>query len=344
MGLLHRVYLMKGPVLLLILGFCTSGVQSNGPLHPERLRLRSGASRSPLAPAAMLDVTDVADTENDAAAPAPAAAEAIPEVEHNKKAGKGYLKGSPLYEKAKQAKKLVNAGHSAPGDRVIPFTPFWARWTKSENDDESPYGITDPSFIRTPQDFWNWLRWEYMKQFDGKSVLWTILGYVIQLLFIVIIGFLYQMYKKRKLAIADFSSNEPNFHFGFFDCGCRQKMDRDDLEFLACSICCAEARFADSASSAKLGNGTGIMSFWPIYLTISLLVLLGELSFGITWLFVIALGIFFRQKIRMVYGLAPREIKNMACDLGAWCCCCCCAIFQEARQIEKVKPQPSAKA
>eukprot|EP00747_Dinoflagellata_sp_TGD_P212806 gnl/TRDRNA2_/TRDRNA2_85850_c0_seq1.p2 gnl/TRDRNA2_/TRDRNA2_85850_c0~~gnl/TRDRNA2_/TRDRNA2_85850_c0_seq1.p2 ORF type:complete len:100 (-),score=27.93 gnl/TRDRNA2_/TRDRNA2_85850_c0_seq1:205-504(-) len=66
-------------LLLLILGLSTSGTHVDGTLR---------------GPTAMLHVTDIAKTEV-----APDNAEQLPEVAHSKEAGRGYMEGSPLFEK-----------------------------------------------------------------------------------------------------------------------------------------------------------------------------------------------------------------------------------------------------
>eukprot|EP00747_Dinoflagellata_sp_TGD_P068450 gnl/TRDRNA2_/TRDRNA2_155715_c4_seq4.p1 gnl/TRDRNA2_/TRDRNA2_155715_c4~~gnl/TRDRNA2_/TRDRNA2_155715_c4_seq4.p1 ORF type:complete len:340 (-),score=51.96 gnl/TRDRNA2_/TRDRNA2_155715_c4_seq4:56-1075(-) len=305
-------------VVLIPLGlFFISGVQGDGRLRAARLDM----THMLVAPAPSLAPTDNAAS----------VATGVPTVEHHKEPDGTYVWGSPLFEKARAKQKLY-------GDLVN---------TKIGGEEGIPIQVKDPKDIHSLEEAVDWVIYEYKLQFQTA---WTILLYVIELIIIGLCGFLYWSYKQRKEPIPDVMSSESDFHYGFFDCGCRRRLDANDLEFFVLSImnelccCCCPcwmfARWADTASSTKLGHGSGIWGFWPLYATAMLLVVLGELSLGFTWLLVVALGVFVRHRIRKVYGIREPFAQTCLCDLLAWCCCSPCAVFQEARQVEKIKPRP----
>lgn len=63
-------------------------------------------------------------------------------------------------------------------------------------------------------------------------------------------------------------------------------------------------------------------------------------SMGVYLLFwvTIALGVFYRQKLRAIFGHEPISVKTMGLDILSWWCCQCCVISQEAKEVERVLP------
>eukprot|EP00747_Dinoflagellata_sp_TGD_P068452 gnl/TRDRNA2_/TRDRNA2_155715_c4_seq6.p1 gnl/TRDRNA2_/TRDRNA2_155715_c4~~gnl/TRDRNA2_/TRDRNA2_155715_c4_seq6.p1 ORF type:complete len:1020 (-),score=212.12 gnl/TRDRNA2_/TRDRNA2_155715_c4_seq6:123-3182(-) len=309
-------------------------------------------------PKALLQVAHTVDDRVSAAAvPAPATAaspapaiplQAIPEVDHEKEANGGYSFESPLYGKQSAVERL---GIDRDEDGTVGVDEA------VKKADDSPATNIKRAVKGTPvedevEDIENKVK-EVEKMGRWIFLLVIVLIFLMQFAIAACIGFLYLRFKMKVLveSPADAASNEPDFHYGFFDCGCKRKLDSKDLEMCVCTVCpCAVlgnyfpcvlfARWADTVSSTKLGHGQGLWGFWPMYLIMVALVLLAEVTYGATLLIVVGLAMYLRHKIRTVYGLQQSEAKSYFCDFAAWCCCPACAVFQEARQVEKIKPRP----
>mmetsp|Transcript_31465 Transcript_31465/g.68925 ORF Transcript_31465/g.68925 Transcript_31465/m.68925 type:complete len:248 (-) Transcript_31465:69-812(-) len=109
--------------------------------------------------------------------------------------------------------------------------------------------------------------------------------------------------------------------FGLFAC-----FDTPAICCLTC--CCMPIRWADTIRMA------GLMSFW-LALVVFLGVMLTEIvSATLQLVLLVAVGTYYRQKLRAMFGLDYGDFSTVAADCLTWCCCGCCAIIQEARQLE----------
>eukprot|EP00440_Ansanella_granifera_P032454 gb/GFBE01035214.1/.p1 GENE.gb/GFBE01035214.1/~~gb/GFBE01035214.1/.p1 ORF type:complete len:365 (+),score=101.23 gb/GFBE01035214.1/:1-1095(+) len=100
------------------------------------------------------------------------------------------------------------------------------------------------------------------------------------------------------------------------------------------SFCCLPVRWADTASSPKVGY----IRFWSGLFLFAILFSLNGLSYGITGLFLLILVVLNRQRIRQVYGMPNKTFETVLKDIGMWLFCIPCAAMQEAQEVEFVDP------
>mmetsp|Transcript_16594 Transcript_16594/g.31358 ORF Transcript_16594/g.31358 Transcript_16594/m.31358 type:complete len:347 (+) Transcript_16594:37-1077(+) len=122
------------------------------------------------------------------------------------------------------------------------------------------------------------------------------------------------------------------------------KIARDSFSFSLCDGCFCDPdhriclwaccflpiRWADTASSPKVN----FMKYWPGILTMTVLLSLVNLSYGITMLLALILMVLNRQRIRSMYNLPNRTCSTCSMDFLTWLFCPPCAAMQEAMQVE----------
>lgn len=119
---------------------------------------------------------------------------------------------------------------------------------------------------------------------------------------------------------------EQEFRYGACEC-------LGDGRVCLCGLCCPAIRWADTISEEK----GGFLDF-----NSALLVMMG-LGFTLlcpytgvfAWIGIVVIGVYYRQKIRLRYGLEADTIQSYVEDTLIWCCCAWCAICQEARQVDE---------
>jgi len=119
------------------------------------------------------------------------------------------------------------------------------------------------------------------------------------------------------------------FSFGLADgCSC----DPDSRICMA-SFFCLPVRWADTASSPKVD----FIKFWAGLFLFAILYASVSITYGVTYIFVVALAMANRQRIRTRYGM-PQTFSAIAKDLLSWLFCAPCAAMQEAMEVEFVDP------
>jgi len=235
----------------------------------------------------------------------------MPVIEHQKKAGGGYLKDSPLYQKQKAWRssygKNVMKGTSSPNDSLfsnIPeqFRPVWIAF------------YTEP---------------------------WLMLALtVFHVLLLVAVAALYRRYKRSW-----FPLDEPKYPTNrdgqesrmkiLFCWGGWRPLFGDDASsgcrILCCACFCPLIRWADTTDQMMKGK------FWHAFALMLILALIGPFTFGVSVLISLCVGIYFRQKIRAAYDNGAWKATSLAQDVFCWCFCTPIAIAQEANEVEKVK-------
>jgi Cys-rich protein (TIGR01571 family) len=106
-----------------------------------------------------------------------------------------------------------------------------------------------------------------------------------------------------------------------------------------CSFCCFALRTADnySKTSAHFAAPKPIISsFWLALAFMLLLQFFACITGGLGWILAVAVAVYFRQKIRQMYGLPNCTGEVLAWDCLFWCCCPWCTVAQEARQVQFV--------
>mmetsp|Transcript_47455 Transcript_47455/g.75013 ORF Transcript_47455/g.75013 Transcript_47455/m.75013 type:complete len:429 (-) Transcript_47455:100-1386(-) len=119
---------------------------------------------------------------------------------------------------------------------------------------------------------------------------------------------------------------EQEFRYGACEC-------LGDGRVCICGLCCPAIRWADTISEEK----GGFLDF-----SSALLVMMGlgfmclcPYSGLIAWIGIVFVGVYYRQRIRLRYGLEADTVQSYIEDIFVWCCCAWCAICQEARQVDE---------
>eukprot|EP00927_Polykrikos_kofoidii_P086188 TRINITY_DN9588_c0_g1_i1.p1 TRINITY_DN9588_c0_g1~~TRINITY_DN9588_c0_g1_i1.p1 ORF type:complete len:658 (-),score=74.47 TRINITY_DN9588_c0_g1_i1:49-2022(-) len=94
------------------------------------------------------------------------------------------------------------------------------------------------------------------------------------------------------------------------------------------SCCCAPVRWALTMRLA------GLMGYWPAFGLFTLFALLNCICFYIGCIPLIALAVYHRQKIRLMFNIHGCTFYSITNDTLAYAFCGVCAIVQEARQLE----------
>lgn len=97
-----------------------------------------------------------------------------------------------------------------------------------------------------------------------------------------------------------------------------------DPKLLLFSCCCPAVRWADTVDRANLSVA---FKYWFAFLSMTILAVLGDHTFGLAWLCLVGMGVTFRQRMR-----GRGTIKDTFQDTLAWAFCIPCAIAQEARE------------
>jgi len=106
-----------------------------------------------------------------------------------------------------------------------------------------------------------------------------------------------------------------------------------NAELVLCSCCCMCIRWPLTVEK------TGMMSFWPAFLIFTCLEGFSGILFGTLLILRIGMEIYFRQQLRLRYGLPQGDAGTCIMDCLAWTFCCCFAGAQEAKQVEYVRPE-----
>lgn len=119
-----------------------------------------------------------------------------------------------------------------------------------------------------------------------------------------------------------------DFSFSVFGCF-------GDLKICALGFCCPCLAWANTVERRLK------LPYWKAFLAFFGLMLLHGYTMGISSIFVVALGVYYRQKLRDTYGIDSYQngVKStVPIDILLWCFCQPCAIIQEAREESALRP------
>jgi len=117
-----------------------------------------------------------------------------------------------------------------------------------------------------------------------------------------------------------------------------------EKDWLIClsACCCPLIRWADTISQVSIakfymvllaGIAFDVLFFWfGIFL-------FGVYVWDVFFLIVVIIGVYCRQRIRSAYGHGSPTCWSVFLDFLAWSCCTCCSIVQEAREVDRC-PRP----
>lgn len=237
-------------------------------------------------------------------------AKEMPITAHSKKAGDGYTKGSPLYDKQQEReKKGVPAAKEAEKKPAALAAPDESTFYKIYNvtPEEHAYrGLTHflSYFIITMLMALLWTKAAVVGMGPGRIP---------------------EGYDERK-------NNPLGFAYGLFS------LDHcfgHHANVCFCTWCCMPLRLADTYSKQPAPL---VRTFWTALVVVTCLLGLSQLTLGFTFLIFLCVAVYFRQGLRKKYGLDSGK-TTIATDCLTWIFCPFCSMAQEARQVEFVLPQ-----
>eukprot|EP00933_Yihiella_yeosuensis_P010246 TRINITY_DN1165_c5_g1_i1.p1 TRINITY_DN1165_c5_g1~~TRINITY_DN1165_c5_g1_i1.p1 ORF type:complete len:358 (+),score=91.20 TRINITY_DN1165_c5_g1_i1:87-1160(+) len=169
---------------------------------------------------------------------------------------------------------------------------------------------------------------------DAKVWKAQLISGVVYLVLVIIAGWIYGAYFTYEYPPLKYPAAPRvpggGFSFGIFD-GFRCD---PDMRIFCCSSFCVPVRWADTASSPKVG----FVKFWSgLFLFTTMYAFIG-ITYSASAVILIYLGIANRQKIRQAYGMDHSSASSYAQDCAVWTACCPCAAMQEAMEVEFVDP------
>jgi len=144
----------------------------------------------------------------------------------------------------------------------------------------------------------------------------------------VLIAIIAVLYDKEKTFPPELISGErpampdDQFRFGLFQCF-------DDWKLSLFTFCCYPIRWADTLRMM------GVLPFYTALAIIVGLQFVNACLAGFANLVLIAVLVFYRQKMRTAFKMQSGTVGSLLEDCCTYMCCSCCAIIQEARQVEE---------
>lgn len=169
---------------------------------------------------------------------------------------------------------------------------------------------------------WNFWRMNPNQQasFFGGSLIYIIGG--------VMLAFLYNSVRSKiPMLTAEHRPETPRtdqFSFSLFGC-----FATPHISVMGC--CCPCLQWADTMDRGTM-DGKPLLTYWKAFGAFFGLLTLHGYSWGVSWLALVAMGVWFRQKLRENYVLENRTPGSVGMDILAWVFCQPCAIIQEARE------------
>jgi Cys-rich protein (TIGR01571 family) len=157
--------------------------------------------------------------------------------------------------------------------------------------------------------------------YEGEGYRHLVVDVVVYLCAVFILAGLYIMYFRYREVPRD-----RDFQYGLLDC-------LGDSRVCLWGMFCPALRWADTVSHEK----AGLLPFGAAFVFMFVLssLVLCPLTFIFAWCWIVAVGVYYRQRIRAEYGLESETTASYIEDCCAWCCCAPCALIQEARQVDE---------
>lgn len=226
---------------------------------------------------------------------------------HRKEAGSSYLEGSPLYAKQQQRVDAKTDDSSKPA---------------------APVTEPEPQTVATSSASSLW----FPHNSAYRKVSALVLVHIVLALLVVMFAYLYRAHGKSRYLRDTLPYEGDWFTFGLCDCtGLGQ-----DWSICLMAFFCPFIRWADTMTKARL------LPFWTGLGLMIVMLLLWPITYGAISLLITMVGVYFRQRLRKLYGHGPFQVMGMFLDCLAWTCCLPCSIAQEAREVERVQREPMA--
>lgn len=160
---------------------------------------------------------------------------------------------------------------------------------------------------------------------DRQSQQQVFISSLVYLIGGLLFAFLFKQMRSKHFELEQRPDAHPNnrdFSFSVFGC-------LGDMKLCVLGFCCPCIAWANTLERRLQ------VPYWKAFLAFFGLMLLHAYTSFVSCLFVIGLGVFYRQKLRDHYGIENYETGNkvtVAVDLLLWGFCQPCAIIQEARE------------
>lgn len=187
-------------------------------------------------------------------------------------------------------------------------------------------GHDDTSFVA---NFWA------MNRAQQKS---TLTGSIVYLIGGVLVAVIFKQMRSKYFKLEDSLDGHPStkgFSFPAFGC------IGGDLKLFALGFCCPCLAWANTVERRLK------VPYWQAFLAFFGLMLLNAYTMGISFIALVLLGVFYRQKLRTSYEIESFESgskSTVAMDFLLWCFCQPCAIIQEAREETATRYEADDKA
>lgn len=151
----------------------------------------------------------------------------------------------------------------------------------------------------------------------------------------ILVALLFQQARSRyptvflPLKRADVYACQKDFSFSIFGF-------LGDKHMCILGCCCPCLAWADNLDRKDL------LSFWKAFAAFFGLLLLHAYTMGVSSLFVVVIGVVFRQRLRVAYDMESGTPRSVGMDALVWCFCQPCAIIQEAREVGVVRNMVTA--
>jgi len=124
-------------------------------------------------------------------------------------------------------------------------------------------------------------------------------------------------------ARSDILRSPKEFSFSLFGC-----LGAPNLCIMG--FCCPVITWANTLE--RHGFVQGLPGFAKVFMGMVLLVVLNSYTYGISIVCAVALGVYYRQKLRQFYAIENNSPRTFCLDALIWTCCQPCAVVQEARE------------
>jgi Cys-rich protein (TIGR01571 family) len=245
----------------------------------------------------------------------------MPITTHDKSAGDGYNKGSPLYEKQQEREKSGAADAKPKPAAAAVSTDDGVKVSVPSTEDATNvnHWLSVYGNPRNP------------KEGHLTRGLAYFCSYFIMTMLVALIWIKCTSPGRTKEGYDERKNNSQGFAYGLFS------LDHcfgHHASVCLCSWCCTPLRLADTYSKEP---SPLVRSFWVALVLITCLLGLQQLTFGFTGVVFMCVAVYYRQLLRKKYAL-DTGAATVFQDILSWICCPFCSMAQEARQVEFVIP------
>jgi Cys-rich protein (TIGR01571 family) len=143
-------------------------------------------------------------------------------------------------------------------------------------------------------------------------------GWIVYVIAVLMVAYIYHTRERlEKAPMVPYEGED--FTHGFCDI-----LRMDEWQLICFTCWCPGIRWSETLSDNKIA----LLGFWCALLIFIIL------SLPFFWILLTCVGVYYRQKLRHLFGHGSMTARTLALDALAWFCCPCCAILQEAREVD----------